>query len=101
VTGENRLVFGREATLLASRVDCAANIAVVDRNPIDHLKIFYGRGHGFYGLVSPSDQWKHGGVAWTIKDSVVFPAQALLGEAEWYVQQERTRLTARAAGTGS
>ena len=37
---------------------------------------------------------KQGGVRWTIKDGVVFDAQALLREAEWYVQQERARLAA-------
>jgi hypothetical protein len=31
-------------------------------------------------------------VAWTIKDGTVFDAQALLREAEWYVQQEKERL---------
>jgi len=31
-------------------------------------------------------------VRWTIKDGYVFDAQALLREAEWYVQQERVRL---------
>jgi len=83
------------------RVGCAADITVVNGNPIDNFKVLYGRGYGFYGLVPPGDQWKHGGVAWTIKDGVVFDAQALLREAEWYVQQERTRLTAKAASSGS
>jgi len=82
------------------RVGCAADIAVANGNPIDNFKVLYGRGYGFYGLVPPSDQWRHGGVAWTIKDGVVFDAQALLREAEWYVQQERTRLTVRAASSG-
>jgi hypothetical protein len=31
----------------------------------------------------------------TIKDGVVFDAQALLREAEWYVQQEKVRMGAR------
>ena len=75
------------------RVGCAADVAVINGNPIDNFKVMYGRGYGLYGLVPRSEQWKHGGVAWTIKDGVVFDAQALLREAEWYVQQEKSRLT--------
>jgi len=78
------------------RVGCAADIAVVNGNPLDNFKSLYGRGYGFYGLVPASERWKYGGVAWTIKDGVVFDAQALLREVEWYVQQERARLTAKA-----
>ena len=75
------------------RVGCAADIAVVNGNPIDNFKVMYGRGYGLHGLVPRSEQWKHGGVAWTIKDGVLFDAQALLREAEWYVEQEKARLT--------
>ena len=70
--------------------------AVVNGNPIDNFKVMYGRGYGVYGLVPRNEQWKHGGVAWTIKDGVVFDAQALLREAEWYVQQEKQRLSTKA-----
>jgi hypothetical protein len=38
-----------------------------------------------------AEQWKHGGVAWTIKDGILFDAQALLREAEWYVREEKGR----------
>jgi hypothetical protein len=82
------------------RVGCVADLAVVNGNPIDNFKVMYGRGYGFYGLVPRDEQWKHGGVAWTIKDGVVFDAQALLRETEWYVQQERARVTSKAATNG-
>ncbi|HEV8355941.1 MAG TPA: amidohydrolase family protein, partial [Gemmatimonadales bacterium] len=78
------------------RVGCRADLAVVNGNPIDNLKVMYGRGYGFYGLVPRADQWKYGGVAWTIKDGILFDAQALLREAEGYVEQERARLRTRA-----
>ncbi len=71
------------------RVGCAADLAVVNGNPIDNLKVLYGRGYGFYGIVPRAEQASHGGVAWTIKDGVVFDAQALLAEVEWYVDQMR------------
>jgi len=77
------------------RVGCAADLAVVNGNPIDNLKVLYGRGYGFYGIVPRAEQEKHGGVTWTIKDGIVFDAQALLREVEWYVDQMRHE---RAAG---
>ncbi len=81
------------------RVGCAADLAIVNGNPIDNFKVMYGRGYGFYGLKPRSELWKYGGVAWTIKDGIVFDAQALLREAEWYVQQERLRLQEKVATT--
>jgi imidazolonepropionase-like amidohydrolase len=78
------------------RVGCKADLAVVNGNPIDNFKVMYGRGYGFYGLVPRAEQWKHGGVAWTIKDGILFDAQALLREAEWYVEQEKVRLKGKA-----
>jgi hypothetical protein len=79
------------------RVGCAADLAIVNGNPIDNFKVMYGRGYGFYGLVPRDQQWTLGGVAWTIKGGVVVDAQALLREAEWSVQQERSRVTSKAA----
>jgi len=77
------------------RVGCRADLAVVNGNPIDNFKVMYGRGYGVAGLVPRTEQWKHGGVAWTIKDGIVFDAQGLLREVEGYVEKERARLTAR------
>jgi hypothetical protein len=74
------------------RVGCRADLAVVNGNPIDNFKVMYGRGYGFYGLVPRGEQWRKGGVAWTIKDGIVYDAQALLREVEWYLEQERARL---------
>lgn len=74
------------------RVGCVADLVVVNGNPIDNFKVLYGRGYGFYGTM-PRDQLSgRGGVKWTIKDGVLYDAQALLREAEWYVQQEKQRV---------
>lgn len=78
--------------LCGIRVGCAADLAVVNGNPVDNMKILYGRGYGFYGTMPAAELPKHGGVRWTIKDGVVFDAQALLREAEWYVREEKARL---------
>lgn len=80
------------AHLCGIRVGCAADLAIVNGNPIDNLKVLYGRGYGFYGTMPRARLAQQGGVRWTIKDGVVFDAQALLREAEWYVQQEKARL---------
>jgi hypothetical protein len=76
------------------RVGCVADLAVINGNPIDNLKVMYGLGFGFFGIVPPDEQWRHGGVKWTIKDGLVYDAQALLREVLWYVQQERGRAVA-------
>jgi hypothetical protein len=92
-------VLGRDRSC-GVRVGCTADLAIVNGNPLDNFKVMYGRGYGFYGLVPRDEQWKKGGVAWTIKDGILFDAQALLREAEWYVQQEKDRLKGKAAATG-
>jgi len=58
-------------------------------NPIENFKVLYGLGYGYYGIAPPSEQWQWGGVTWTIKEGVVYDAQALLREVLWYVQQEK------------
>lgn len=84
--------------LCGVRVGCSADLVVVNGNPIDNLKVLYGRGYGFYGTRPRAELPALGGVRWTIKDGVVFDAQALLREAEWYVQREKERAKgARAA----
>jgi imidazolonepropionase-like amidohydrolase len=83
------------------RVGCTADLAIVNGNPLDNFKVMYGRGYGFYGIVPRDEQWKKGGVAWTIKDGILFDAQALLREAEWYVQQEKDRLKGKANATSN
>ena len=93
-------VLGRDRSC-GVRVGCTADLAIVNGNPLDNFKVMYGRGYGFYGLVPRDEQWKKGGVAWTIKDGILFDAQALLREAEWYVQQEKDRLKRKAAATSS
>ncbi|MFL5579962.1 MAG: amidohydrolase family protein [Gemmatimonadaceae bacterium] len=80
------------------RVGCVADLAIVNGNPLDNFKVMYGRGYGFYGILPRGEREKHGGVRWTIKEGTVYDAQALLREAEWYVQQERQAAT-RAAGS--
>jgi hypothetical protein len=73
------------------RVGCAADLAVVNGNPIDNFKVLYGRGYGFYGIAPRDKQSEMGGVKWTIKGGVLFDAQALLREVEGYVQETKRK----------
>jgi len=84
--------LGRGDQFCGIRVGCVADLAVVKGNPVDNFKVMYGRGYGLYGLVPRAEQWRQGGVVWTIKGGVVFDAQALLREVEGYVVAERARL---------
>jgi imidazolonepropionase-like amidohydrolase len=80
------------------RVGCIADLAVVNGNPLDNFKVMYGRGYGFYGILPKGERERRGGVKWTIKDGILYDAQALLREAEWYVEQERQRGTRTVSG---
>ena len=73
------------------RVGCVADLAVVNGNPIDNLKVLYGRGYGFYGIVPRDKQADAGGVTWTVKGGVLFDSQALLREVEGYVQETKRK----------
>ena len=71
----------------------AADLIVVNGNPLENLKLLYPTG---VDIVQDGKTVHTGGVEWTIKDGIVFDAQALLREVEWYVEQERERLKGRA-----
>jgi len=64
----------------------AADLAVVDGNPLDNMKVMYGLGVERY-LEDRVTKVKGGGVRWTIRDGVVFDARALLDEVEEYVKE--------------
>ncbi len=77
--------------LTGLRIGNIADIIVVDGNPLDNFKVMYGMGYDRYTADGRKEH--RGGVRWTIKGGVVFDAPALLEEAEWYVNQARTKPT--------
>jgi imidazolonepropionase-like amidohydrolase len=89
-------VLGRD-DLCGVRVGCTADLAIVNGNPIDNMRVMYGMGYGFYGIAPAAEQADWGGVRWTIKDGIVFDARALLREVRGYVEQEKRRLEMAAA----
>lgn len=92
-TTNSAKVMGLEDQLCGIRFGCVADLIVVDGNPIDNFKVLYGGGFAYYG----TDREGEGGVIWTIKEGEVFDAQALLREAEWYVEQGKQAI---ASGDG-
>jgi hypothetical protein len=75
--------MGLDEQLCGIRFGCVADLSVVDGNPLGNFKVLYGGGFAYDGTPREGE----GGVIWTIKDGEIFDAQALLREAEWYVQQ--------------
>jgi imidazolonepropionase-like amidohydrolase len=77
------------------RAGFAADLAIVDGNPLHNLKVLYGTG------VDTEQGGKivhRGGVRYTIKNGVVFDAEELRTEVKEMVRQAKARVTQAAAG---
>jgi cytosine/adenosine deaminase-related metal-dependent hydrolase len=79
-------VLGLEKLAGGVRKGCAADLAIVDGNPLDNFKVIYGTGVPRYSE-DRTEVVRGGGVRWTIKDGVVFDAKALLRDVEDYVKE--------------
>ncbi len=79
-----------------------ADMAIVDQNPLQNLKVLYGT-----GAVKLNDKTgkpeRVGGVKWTIKDGIVYDAKQLLADVARMVEkQKQERMKAPASSeTGS
>ena len=71
-------------------VGMKADLAIVDGNPMQNLKIYYGtkavRLNDENGRVE-----RHGGVKWTIKDGRVYDAEALLDDVRSMVAEDKAK----------
>ncbi len=77
-------------------VGMLADLAIVDHNPLENLKVLYGT-----GALKLNDKTgkpeQVGGVRWTIKDGIVYDAKKLLADVAKMVEdQRRTRPAADA-----
>lgn len=73
-TANNAAILGESQKLGRVRVGYTADLAIVNGNPLEDLKVFYPpRADAAAG--------PGGGVAWTIKDGIPYDAQRLLREA--------------------
>jgi imidazolonepropionase-like amidohydrolase len=64
----------------------AADLAIVDGNPLHNLKVFYGTG---VEVERNGKVERRGGVRFTIKQGIVFDAQALLADVRKMVRDAR------------
>ena len=79
-----KLLNGQDEIAGGIQVGFNADIAVVDGNPLDNFKVLYGTGVSKYNA-EKTGMVPGGGVAWTIKDGVVFDAKELLRDVADYV----------------
>jgi imidazolonepropionase-like amidohydrolase len=70
------------------QVGMLADLAVVDQNPLENLKVLYGT-----GALKLNDKTgkpeQVGGVKWTIKDGIVYDAKKLLADVAKMVDDQR------------
>jgi imidazolonepropionase-like amidohydrolase len=74
-----------------------ADLAIVDGNPLHNLKVLYGT-----GVLTERDGklMQAGGVKWTVKQGIVFDAEALRADVRAMVQRAKAA-GARAEASGS
>ncbi len=80
-------VLGVDDRLGTIEVGKLADMVIVDANPMANLKVLYGTGSI---LVDENNEvTRHGGVAYTIKDGIVYDAKALLKDVEEMVKKAK------------
>ncbi len=91
---------GAEHLRMADRIGSIApgklaDLVVVDENPLDNLKVFYGT--GYPGLMADGTVARKGGVRYTVKGGRVYDARVLLDDVAELVAQARARSVPAAA----
>jgi imidazolonepropionase-like amidohydrolase len=81
---EDNLEFG------VVRVGMKADLIVVDRNPLENLKVLYGTGTPMLNDET-GELEQVGGIIYTIKDGIVYDAKLLLADVREMVRQARER----------
>ncbi|GAB5408627.1 MAG: hypothetical protein BalsKO_09920 [Balneolaceae bacterium] len=88
-------VLGVDSQLGTIEVGKLADMVLVDANPMANLKVLYGTGAILVDETNTVQ--RHGGVAYTIKDGIVFDAKQLLKDVEEMVnkakQEENFKVT--------
>ncbi len=95
-TANNAKILGQEARLGRLRVGYAADLIIVDGNPVENLKVLYPIG---------VDELRDGkvvhtnGIEWTIKDGIPYYGPALRAEVKEIVNKARALRTKPQSGT--
>jgi cytosine/adenosine deaminase-related metal-dependent hydrolase len=85
-TGNNARILGQENWLGRVRAGHAADLIVVNGNPLENLKVLYPTG---VDLVKDGKTVHTGGVEWTIKDGIPYHGPTLLREVGEMVARAR------------
>jgi cytosine/adenosine deaminase-related metal-dependent hydrolase len=93
-TGNNARILGQEHRLGRVRAGFAADLIVVDGNPLENLKVLYPGGTD---LLRDGRSVRSRGIEWTIKDGIPYHGPTLLGEVKEIVARARAERRARAA----
>ena len=80
---------------MPSRAGFAADLIVVNGNPLEDFKVFYPTG---VDEVRNGKTIHKGGVEWTIKDGIPYHAPTLAAEVRDMVAKARAALKTKAAG---
>jgi len=87
-TGNNAKILGQEEKLGRVRAGFAADLIVVNGNPLENLKVLYPSG---IEEIRDGRQVHGGGIEWTIKDGIPYHAPTLMARVKEIVAQARTK----------
>ncbi|MEM8496404.1 MAG: amidohydrolase family protein [Pseudomonadota bacterium] len=82
-------LLGMENRLGSIQVGKAADLVIVDENPIKNFKVLYGTGHRKLN-VETNKMEKTGGIRYTIRDGIVYDAKQLLGQVRELVAARKS-----------
>lgn len=86
---------GQEPPFGLVRRGMLADLVIVPENPLANFKTLFGTGHMRLNAVSDKQE-RVGGVKWTVKDGIVYDAQALLADVAAMVAAEKAKRAAAA-----
>ena len=85
-TGNNARILGQEERLGRVRAGFAADLIVVNGNPLDNLKVLYPGG---VDEIRNGKTVRSGGVEWTIKDGIPYHGPTLMARVKQMVAEAR------------
>ncbi len=86
VTGNNARILGQESRLGRVRAGFAADLVVVNGNPLENLKVLYPTG---VDVLRHGKVVRGGGIEWTIKDGIPYHGPTLMSEVKEIVAKAR------------
>jgi hypothetical protein len=91
-TGNNARILGQEERLGRVRAGYAADLLVVNGNPLENLKVLYPTG---VETIRDGKAVRTGGIEWTIKDGIPYHAPTMFAGVKEIVARARAERKAR------